>query len=206
MKFLKDINWPFYLGAVLILMLVFAVSRVFAADLQVSWTNATTNTDGSTIPATGPGSLTLTRVEWSVCAGGAFGTVAGTQSTATGTATSLTVSNVGPATWCVRAFHRNTYGNESTASNVTTKVVPTPVPNPPILAVPVIAGMTTTPVYSVAADNSRSTFVGFADVGAPCQGPVLFTYRSKQFREIPRASVKLWGQTSLRLAVPCSAG
>jgi hypothetical protein len=72
--------------------------------------------------------------------------------------------------------------------------------------VPVILGMTTTPVYSVARNGTMSAFVGFADVGSPCTGPVLFTYRSKQFREVPRGAVKLWGATSLRLAAPCAAG
>lgn len=194
----------FLVLASILVYMVLAASRVFSADLVVSWANPTTNTDGSTIPASGAGSLVGTRVEWGACTGGVFGTATGQQTTSSGTATTLTVSNLVPATWCVRAFSRNTYGMESAASAVSSKVVPAPVPNPPVLAVPVIAGMTTTPVYSVAADNSRSTFVGFADVGAACQGPVLFTYRNKAFREVPRGAVKLWGATNLRLAAPCA--
>jgi hypothetical protein len=33
---------------------------------------------------------------------------------------------------------------------------------------------------------------------------VLFTYRAKSFREVPRTAVKLWGTTTLRLAAPCA--
>ena len=108
------------------------------------------------------------------------------------------------ATHCFRAFARNSYGVESLSSSVVSKTVPPPTPTPPVLAVPVIAGMTVTPVYSVAANGNMSTFVGFTDVGAQCSGPVLFTYRSKSFREVQRSSVKLWGATSLRLAAPCA--
>jgi hypothetical protein len=56
----------------------------------------------------------------------------------------------------------------------------------------------------VASTGKMSAFVGFADVGTPCSGPVLFTYRAQSFREVPRANVKLWGATSLKLAAPCA--
>lgn len=176
-----------------------------AADATVSWTPPTANTDGSAIPASGAGSLTGTRVEWGSCSGAAFGTAAGTV-TVPAPAATTTITGLGVATYCFRAFARNSYGVESLASSVVSKTIPAPTPNPPVLAVPVIAGMLQTPVYSVAANGNMSTFVGFTDVGAQCSGPVLFTYRTKQFREVPRASVKLWGSTSLRLAAPCSGG
>lgn len=193
--------------AAFVVVLGLAIASVaHADDLIVSWTNPTHNTTGTAIPASGPGSLTGTRLEWGSCSGTAFGTKAG-EVTAPAGATSATIAGVAPAaTYCVRAFSRNTYGAESASSNVASKVVPVPVPNPPVLAVPVIAGMTTTPVYSVTKAGALSAFVGFADVGTPCTGPVLFTYRSKSFREVPRTAVKLWGATSLRLAAPCSAG
>jgi hypothetical protein len=194
----------FVMSLALLLLGLFALlTRAEAADLNVSWTNPVTNVDGSAIPATGPGSLTGTRVEHGTCSGAAFGVKEGERVAPAGV-TSLTILNVAPGTTCVRAFARNTYGNESAASSVQSKVIPTPVPNPPVLAVPVIAGMSVTPVYSVASNGSRSTFVGFTDVGATCTGPVLFTYRSKKFREVARADVDLWGATSLKLAAPCA--
>ena len=190
-------------GRLLILGLLLLAGLANAGDALLSWTPPTTNTDGSAIPATGAGSLTGTRVEWGSCSGTAFGTAAGTVTVPT-PATSTTITGLGVATYCFRAFARNAYGSESLASAVVNKVFPAPVPNPPVLAVPVIAGMLQTPVYSVASSGKMSAFVGFADVGTQCTGPVLFTYRSKSFREVPRTSVKLWGSTSLRLAAPCA--
>ena len=193
----------FIVCAVGLMALLCVATLARAADANLSWTLATQNTDGSTIPASGAGSLTGTRVEWGSCVGTAFGTAAGTVTVPT-PATTHTVTGLGVATYCFRAFSRNSYGVESNPSGVVSKIVPAPTPNPPVLAVPVIAGMLQTPVYSVAANGKMSTFVGFVDVGATCSGPVLFTYRSKAFREVPRASVKLWGSTTLRLAAPCA--
>jgi hypothetical protein len=190
-------------GRFLLLGLLLLAGLANAGDALLSWTPPATNTDGSAIPATGAGSLTGTRVEWGSCSGTAFGTAAGTV-TVPAPSTSTTITGLGVATYCFRAFARNTYGSESLASAVVSKIFPAPVPNPPVLAVPVIAGMLQTPVYSVASSGKLGTFVGFADVGTQCTGPVLFTYRSKSFREVPRTSVKLWGSTSLRLAAPCA--
>lgn len=103
-----------------------------ATDVTVTWTNPTTNTDGSSIPATGPGSLTGTRVEHGTCVGAAFGTANGEVTAAAG-ATSVVITGLAPATHCVRAFARNTYGTESAASNVFVKAISPPVPNPPTI-------------------------------------------------------------------------
>ncbi len=99
----------------------------------------------------------------------------------------------------------NTYGSESAVSNVAQKVVPAPVPNPPVVTTAVIAGMLQTPVYPITVANARSgDAVGFADIGKACTGPVLFTYRKAKFREVARSDVQMWGSTSLRLAAPCA--
>lgn len=184
-------------------VLVFA-GPAQAADATVSWTPPTTNVDGSTIPASGAGSIASTRVEYGSCSGTAFGTKAG-EVTALAPATSTTITGFAAGTTsCFRAYARNTYGIESGPSSVQSKAFPTPTPNPPVLAVPVIAGMLQTPAYSVTQAGKIGTFVGFVDVGAQCKGQALFTYRGKAFREVQRADVKLWGSTSLRLAAPCA--
>lgn len=105
-----------------------------AGDLAVRWTPPTTNTDGSSIPASGAGSLTGTRLEWGTCSGTAFGTSIGSTIVAA-PATSHTVTGLAPGTYCVRAFARNTYGSESAASVVASKVIVAPVPNPPLLSI-----------------------------------------------------------------------
>lgn len=106
-----------------------------ATTLTVTWTHPTSNVDGTPIPASGAGSLVSTRVEYASC-----GSVAGTFGTKVGEiivnvpATSASIGSLAANTcYAVRAYSKNTYGSESGPSNVTTKVTPTPVPNPPIL-------------------------------------------------------------------------
>ena len=199
-NFLKTIALAVFTLCLLLCLIVYNVGH--AADVTVSWTQPLTNTDSSAIPASGPGSIAQNRVQWGTCVGAAFGTQIGVQTIPA--ATSYVVTGLPPATYCFRVYALNTYGQTSLASNVTTKDVPPPTPNPPVLAVPVIAGMLQTPVYSITAAGLRSDLMGFADVGTACTGPVLFTYRKAKFREVARADVKLWGSTSLRLAAPCA--
>lgn len=118
----------FYLIAVILFV---AAGAAVAAVLTATWQNATTNTDGSAIPATGPGSIASTRFEWGTCgSGGTFGTKLGERVVA-GTVTSAPTDDLGPGTYCGRGYHTNTYGVESDPSIVVQKVVPAPKPNPP---------------------------------------------------------------------------
>jgi hypothetical protein len=172
------------------LILALLPAAVMASDINVSWTNPVKNTDGSDIPATGAGSIASTRVEWGTCSGTAFGIKAGEQ-VATGTSTTLTGISAA-STVCVRAFAKNTYGQESAASNVTSKVIPAPVPLPPVLAVPVIAGMLQTPAYLVTNKGKISQLVGFVDVGAQCIGNPITEYRGSTFYSVDHADVRLW--------------
>lgn len=96
----------------------------FAADARianVSWTNATTDVDGVTIPTTGPEALASTLIEWSLCGtGGVFGpTVLGTLSipaTTPGARQTAQTPNLGRGLYCFRLRHftvDNTEGNNS---------------------------------------------------------------------------------------------
>ena len=198
--FLKSVALAVLTLCLLLCLVVYNVGH--AADVRVSWTQPVANVDGSTIPVSGAGSLTSNRVEWGSCVGTAFGTAAGSQTIPA--ATSYLITGLAPATHCFRVTATNTYGSESAVSNVAQKIVPAPVPLPPVVTTAVIAGMLQTPVYSVTAANTRGDLIGFADVGESCNGPVLFTYRKAKFREVARADVKMWGSTSLRLAAPCA--
>lgn len=111
-------------------LLLGAASLAVAATFNVSWNNATQNTDSSPIPASGPGSIVSTRIEYGSCSGTAFGTKQG-EFTVTGQAETGTTPDLAPGTYCLRAFHRNTYGQESGPSNVAQKVVAAPTPRPP---------------------------------------------------------------------------
>lgn len=184
-----------------------ASGPALAAGLAVSWSAPVQNTDGTAVPPSGAGSIVSHRVEWGTCSGAVFGTRLGEQVVPM-PALTYTVADVGPGVYCARVFARNTYGSESTASNVGTKTVPAPTPNPPVLAtVAVVAGMQQTPVYSVASNGkSLSALVGFIDVGKACGSTVLVTFRDQAFHEVDRADVQWWGSTTLRVAAPCELG
>jgi hypothetical protein len=127
-----------YLIAVAALLLA---GHSLAETKTVTWTNATRNTDNSVIPATGPGSLARTTVEYGSCTSrnpDVFGTKAGEIFVAA-PATSLTVNLVVVQEYCLRAFHSNTYATmfspsspgNSGFSNVASTVVQPPTPGVP---------------------------------------------------------------------------
>lgn len=113
------------------LTLFFVVPLTLAAVLNTSWQNATTNTDGSAIPATGPGSVT-TRIEYGTCnaARTAIVTVLGTLTPAQG-ATTAPTPDLPPGIYCARAQHVNSFGVASVFSAVASREVLAPQPNPP---------------------------------------------------------------------------
>lgn len=119
----------------LVIFTSLALSAVaLAATLTATWTNPTTNTDSSAIPATGAGSIASSRLEYGTCTGSgttlAIGTKMGEVVT-TGMATTAVTPDLAPGTYCGTVKVTNTYGAESGASNVGTKVVAAPIPNKP---------------------------------------------------------------------------
>lgn len=199
-------GWSLWvIGLLVIVALLGFYSCAKAATLTGSYTLPTKYEDGTTLPQS---SIAYIGVEVGTCTGTApaytFGTKEGeVQVPPPATTYSVTVPR-SFGLFCARARTVTTLGTPSvyTAAVSVNKVEPAP--NPPVLAVPVIAGMLQTPVYTVTSTGARGTFVGFVDVGKQCSGPALFTYRGKSFREVPRTAVKLWGSTSLRLAAPCA--
>ena len=174
---------------------LFLPPATHAADATVSWTNPTQNTDNSAIPSTGAGSLTGTRVEYGSCVGAAFGTKAG-EVTVTAPGTTATITGLSDAaTYCFRAFARNTYGAESAASNVASKVMPTPTPKPPVLS------STVTVAWDLK-NGMPFRVVGTLPIGAPCGAKVWRGYYS-----VDRSSVTLTRPPrSTRLVTKCAVG
>lgn len=154
----------------LLIASLLACSAALGATVTVTGTNPTTNTDGSTIAATGAGSLTTLRIEYGTCsAPNVFGTKAGEVSRAAGApgANFSQALNLQPGTTCVRALVANTYGVESDASNVAAKVVDPPKPGPPQLTT--IAAQ----VYDVIPNERTFTFdrgrqIGTTKLGMAC--------------------------------------
>ena len=176
-------------ASLIVAWVCFMSMTAFAADAVVSWTNPTQNTDGSAIPASGAGSLTGTRVEYGTCNGTAFGSSAGSV-TVNAPATTVTIPGFAAgATNCFRAFARNTFGNESLASNVVAKTFPTPTPNPPVLSA------TITVAYELNGIKNDGTImlgraVGQVELGAPCLDYVFETNKGRYYG-IDRQYVKM---------------
>lgn len=149
-------------------VVAFAIAGVALADTaMLSWINATQNTDNTAIPATGPGSLTRTTINYGTCnptKTGITGTV-GTMFVAP-PATSLSVAMVVVQEYCFNGFHTNTFGSNSALTAVVTKVNPPPTPLPP-------GGLTVqgTPVaYTIFTTDGALVFayIGHAKPGAGC--------------------------------------
>lgn len=189
-------RWLPFIAAIL-------VTTATAATINISVAPPTQNTDNSTIPATGAGSIASYRVQYGTCVGSAFGTPAGefTMSGISGTV------DLGPGSYCFRAFARNTFGAESAASNVVARTVAVPTPQPPtIVTVAVVAGINMAPLYRINADGSRgSTVLGFVPVGAKCTGSPVYTYRGKAYHKADTTNAKWWGTApTSQAAAPCA--
>lgn len=182
------------------LLALFTVALpAMAADVSVSWTQPVTNTDGSAIPASGAGAIASNRVEWGSCSGAAFGVKAG-EKTVTPAATSTTVTGLAPGTHCFRAYATNTYGAESAASNVASKVISPPTPNPPVITVATV-------VYELTNKGGIGKYVGSVPLGTSCVGDVRKTWADgTTWYEVPRSSVTLTKPTRAKVLVAkCSA-
>jgi hypothetical protein len=151
--------------------LVCGIGIARADTVTATWTNPTTNTNASAIPATGAGSLDGAKLEYGTCsAPGVFGTKAGevVRARGTGAQPSTASVNLQPGTSCLRVVVYNTFGNTSSPSNVTVSVVPAPTPSPP-------TNLTVSdPVaYDVRPNEQTFAFdrgrpVGLAKLGAAC--------------------------------------
>jgi hypothetical protein len=91
---------------------------VAAETKTVTWVNATQNTDGTTIAASGTGSLVRTVVEYGTRNGTAFGTKQGEISVAA-PATTLQLNLVVIQQYALRAFHCNTHAGTTFVANGT---------------------------------------------------------------------------------------
>jgi len=135
-----------------------------AADISVSWSNPTRDVDNVLLPATGPQSLASTRVQYGSCSGALFGAVIGQAVVPAPATTTIITGLPSGSTYCVRAFSRNVAGDESAASNVVSRVIPTSPPQPPVLS------STVNIVWELSYPGGREKLmaVGDAPIGSPC--------------------------------------
>lgn len=106
-------------------LLAFVPGICLAGTTLLTWTPPLTNTDGSALT-----NLSGYRIEYGSCSGSLFGTKAG-EWTQIAPASSSLSPNLAAGTYCFRVYARSSASTESVASNVTTKVIPPSVPNPP---------------------------------------------------------------------------
>lgn len=175
----------------IILSLSLISTTVLAANADLTWVYPTTNTDGTTIPASGAGSIASTKVEWGTCSGTAFGTKSGEAAVPAPTKT-YQVTNLGVGTWCFRANVSNTYGATSDWSGVVSKVVPPPTPNPPTLTVtiPVAYEINLTPSGFVKLGRD----VGSVPIGTACSEDIVVANNRATYYAVPRNTVTLYRQ------------
>jgi hypothetical protein len=194
MKFIKD-NLLFTVAV--LMLFVMGIGAALAGTATATWTNPTAYTDGSALVST---DITQTRVEYGTCAAGStstFGTASG-QVIAAGAVTTISIPNLGPGTWCFRAY-TTAKGVESGPSNVGSKVITQPAPNPPTLG-----------AISVAAYKMRQTIDGFSmvaigtvNLGTPCNT----SYSVNGYSVVPRSAVTLSSKfDTLPLVVYASCG
>lgn len=162
------------------LLLLLISFESLAGGLTVTCTPPTLNTDGSTIPATGPDALASFRIEYGTCNGAAFGVAAGSITSAT---CGASVTGLAPQLWCVRSYSKNNAGNESDPSNVLSKTVLSAKPMPP----------TGLAVTSMIAYKMRQTVDGFTFVaiGSVAAGTQCSDLSAQGFNVVPRSAVKL---------------
>ena len=183
--------WAVCIASLAVIALCVSASPARAGDAALTWTLATQNTDGTAIPASGPTSLTATRVEWGTCSGSAFGTVVGQQTVAT-PATTYTVTGLAAGVWCFRAYSRTVAGLESAPTVVITKTILQAPPQPPgnltVAALTVYQFIGTTDAITLLA-------VGTVPAGTACDPAQSVNGRYA----VPRAAVTWYGSVRPRV-------
>lgn len=169
----------------LLAILLLLPSLASAADANLTWQNATTNTDGSTIATTGDEALASTTVKYSVCVAGDIDTTFQEQ-VVPFPGENTVVNGLTVGEWCFRSYHTTIGGTNSADTSVISQVVTAPTPNPPnVFAVELIA-------YTFIKQNNRFVFlpVGTVPIDTQCDenipvGP---------YHVVPRESVE-WSGT-----------
>jgi hypothetical protein len=172
------------LVALCMAMCAFAAFAQTGPTANVSWTNPTTRTDGTTLSTT---QIKATEIDYGLCPTGTFpATPAGTAvNTGSGTAMAIPLPSYG--SWCFRARTVDTTDVKSVNSNVVSRQWLAP-PNPPVLS------STITVAYEISfsrwGDVKLGRNVGTMPLGTPCIDNPILTNKGYYY-EIDPALVKL---------------
>lgn len=172
------------------------------AVATLTWILPTQNEDGTTIPASGSGSLVETRIEYGTCtSGGGFANKTG-QVVVPVPVTSVEINSFSAGqTVCFRAIAKNMAGQESAPSNVAMKTFAPSPPKPPSLSV------IETVAYEVQFNKRGyrlAKAVGSVPLGTEC-GVLITSKRGKNYYEIGLDKVTLSQMPSSAIVVAACA-
>lgn len=179
-------------GRIGILLLAYvAAPCALAGSALLSWTHPTQNTDGSTIPVTGPDALASTRAQWFQCSS-ATATWPATpqQATVNYPASTYTVQDIGAGLWCFRVLSVNNGGVASDPSAVGTKTILPATPNPP-------TGLTVTDTVAFTSIKARDRTVmlpvGTVPGSTACDAQESIVAAGIAYHAVPRSAVTFSG-------------
>ena len=123
------------LSAIIAALLAAYAATLAATGVTLQREMPTQNVDGSVIPATGPGSIVSTTLQYGACTADGGVPAAFTEKVVEGgSVTTSELSGLIPGTeYCVRAYVTNTYGQKSGFSNIVRRQAAFPVPGAPLL-------------------------------------------------------------------------
>jgi hypothetical protein len=196
---------PRSLLAIISAALLLALPLVAGAETAtLSFTRPTTYTDGSPLPA-----AAITGYEFRCGAGTSAGVTCPTL-TLGGTATGGSMTLTGPASGFTACFEGRTLvaaGPGPYSAPPVCRSFPPLQPSPPgAITVAVVIGVNVAPAYTITTSGARSSAVaGFVDLGRPCIGSPVFTYRGKSYRRVASTDVRWWNTTpTANVAAPCA--
>jgi len=136
-----------------------------ACSATLTWTDPTLNTDGTTIPVTGPTALKETWVEYSICLAGGVDFANSIMTLESQPSQSHCVTGLEAGDWCFVAYAVNNQDNASDASNMAVKTVITAIP-----AVPTLLTVVDMVVYTIRQQPNRFVFlpIGTVPGGTQC--------------------------------------
>jgi hypothetical protein len=176
------------------------------AQAQTAWDTNTITWDAPTTCTTGQPitncPVTQYQIQRAASSSGSYAQVG------TSTTTTYVHQSAAAGVNCYRVVVVAAQGSSVPSTHVCkNNVQPSGPPNPATnvrLVTEVVSGVNYAPAFTVLTDGARSTTVaGFVAVGTPCEGPVLFRYRNKDWMK--PSAWKAWSTpTTARVAAPCA--
>ena len=179
--------------ALALVLFTAGMANARAGDATLTWTLATHNTDGTTIPTTGAGSLTQTSVIYGLCnatSTGLLTTPAPVTLAVPVPATTRVITGLGNGNWCFAARSDTATAQSAFTSYVAKSIIL--IPNPP-------GGLTVTVSVAYMATRQDNHYVmlpmGTVPGGTPCDSTNGMIVNGKAYFAVPFSAVSWYGST-----------